>query len=184
MSGDAPEFSETRPVSRVWVLLIAVLGLPGLLVGVGVVYVGMGPTRRGLGWVAGLVGLHALTAVGFWRARLATTVREDGLRVRFFPLQWSPRRVPCEAVDSVTVVDVDPVRDFGGFGIRFNPSVSRGGVTFDGPKAYLLDDEDRAVRVERRGGRPLVVGTDRPGELAAALELTCACEPGPERRSR
>jgi hypothetical protein len=63
--------------------------------------------------------------------------------------------------------------EYGGIGVRHNPTFYRWGVSFAEPKAYIAQGGE-GVHVDRRDARPLVVGTQRPHELAAALQRGCS----------
>ncbi len=71
---------------------------------------------------------------------------------------WRLRRVPLDRIQSVETINHDIARDYGGYGIR---------STREG-KAYVADG-GRGVRVTLPAGEKLVVGSQRPDELAAAL---------------
>ena len=100
------------------------------------------------------VGLLAL----YWTARLVTIVQSDGLLVRFRPFHLRPRRIDLSDVVSVEAVTYSPLRQYGGWGIRFGL----------GGRAYNVSG-NRGVRLTRRSGRRLLIGSQRPDELAAAV---------------
>lgn len=100
--------------------------------------------------------LIAVTLV--WRV----TVDERGLEARACA-GWPVVRVPLDEVEGASVVQVRPVREFGGWGYR----VGRGG------RAGLALRAGEAVEVRRTGGRVLVVTVD-DAETAAALLNTLA----------
>jgi hypothetical protein len=89
--------------------------------------------------------------------RLVTEVRKGELIVRMRGL-WRLRRVPLDRIRSVETITHDIARDYGGYGIR---------STREG-KAYVAGG-GRGVRVTLAAGEKLVVGSQRPDELAAAL---------------
>jgi hypothetical protein len=89
--------------------------------------------------------------------RLVTEVRKGELIVRMRGL-WRLRRVPLDRIQSVRTITHDIARDYGGYGIR---------STREG-KAYAARG-GRGVRVTLVAGEKLVVGSQRPDELAAAL---------------
>ncbi len=89
--------------------------------------------------------------------RLVTEVRGDGLMVGLRGL-WRKRRVPLDRIQSVEIIDHDPVREFGAYGVR----TTRAGT------AYLAGGAG-GVRITLAGGKKLVVGSRRPDELAQAL---------------
>lgn len=131
---------------RQWPLWI-LLGVVSL-----VSVVGMGP----LGVVvAGVV-------CGFmWSLRLVTEVRDDGLYIRFAPLHRSFRRVPWSAIDSVEATRYRPLREYGGWGIRWRP----------GAIAYNVSGS-RGVFLTRLDERDLLIGSQQPDELASVIRAS------------
>jgi hypothetical protein len=92
--------------------------------------------------------------------RLVTEVRKGELIVRMRGL-WRLRRVPLDRIQSVKTIKHDIARDYGGYGIR---------STREG-KAYVASG-GRGVRVTLDKGEKLVVGSQLPDELAAAISGT------------
>jgi hypothetical protein len=91
--------------------------------------------------------------------RLVTEVRQGELIVRMRGL-WRLRRVPLDRIQSVERITHDIARDYGGYGFR----------SIRGGKAYVASG-GRGVRVTLAGGEKLVVGTQRPDELAQTLRI-------------
>jgi hypothetical protein len=89
--------------------------------------------------------------------RLVTEVRQGELIVAMRGL-WRLRRVPLAGIQSVETITHDVARDYGGYGFR---------STREG-KAYVAGGS-RGVRVTLAASEKLVVGTQRPDELAAAI---------------
>ncbi len=89
--------------------------------------------------------------------RLATEVRRGQMAIALRGL-WRLRRVPLDSIQAVETIAHDIARDYGGFGIR---------STREG-KAYVAHG-GRGVRLTLAGGEKLIVGSQRPDELAAAL---------------
>ena len=89
--------------------------------------------------------------------RLVTEVRQGELIIAMRGL-WRLRRVPLDRILSVETITHDIARDYGGYGFRS----TRNG------KAYVAKG-GRGVRVTLAGGEKLVVGSDRPDELAQVL---------------
>lgn len=89
---------------------------------------------------------------------LVTEVRDGELIVTLKGL-WRSRRIALSTIRSVETISVDPLRDYGGYGIRS----TRWG------KAYLADRGD-AVRLSLPEDEEVVVGTRRAKELAAAIK--------------
>lgn len=109
---------------------------------------------------SGLIGLVVAGAiiVFMWSFKLETEVRVDGLYVKFTPLHWSYRHVPWAAIDTVEAVTYRPLRDYGGWGIRF----AGDGI------AYNVSGSE-GVRITRHQDRGLLVGSQRHYDLARAI---------------
>jgi hypothetical protein len=164
---DGTRFHESRRLSRTWVAVLAVLSLPGVVVGAGVI-LSTGPLDGTAAVLLALVvGPAVLLTVGPAAMRLTVAVDDEGLWLRLWPLHRSSRHVAPAEITAVSVTDGRPSSQFGGVGIRFG-----GGEDgwFSGPVAYLVGGEESGVRVERADGRTVVVGTERPTELRTALD--------------
>lgn len=116
---------------------------------------GKAPMSNGnvIGWTIflWLIYLRLITV------RLVTEIRGGEFIVAMRGL-WRSRRVPLDRIQSVETLDYDPVRDFGGYGIRS----TRAGT------AYLAGGGG-GIRITLAGGAKLVVGSHRAGELAGLL---------------
>ncbi len=95
----------------------------------------------------------------FLSLRLITEVRNDGVIVRFVPLHRRPHSYACADIVGFELVTYRPLRDYGGWGIRCGP----------GGQAYNVSG-DRGVELTLAGRKKLLIGSQRPEELAAALD--------------
>ncbi len=89
--------------------------------------------------------------------RLVTDVRNGELVIAMRGL-WRSRRLPLDRIQSVETITHDIARDYGGYGIR---------STREG-KAYVAGGT-RGVRLTLASGEKVVVGSERPDELADAV---------------
>lgn len=89
--------------------------------------------------------------------KLVTEVHTGDLRLSMHGL-WSIRKIPLAGIGSAEVVTYDPVKDYGGYGIRLSP---RG-------RAYIASG-DRGVSLTPTKGMKVLVGSQRPQELAQAI---------------
>jgi hypothetical protein len=94
----------------------------------------------------------------FYRAKLTTEVVREGIHYRFFPFHLSTQKIPLGGVKTCEVITYSPLRDYGGWGIRYG---SRG-------KAYNVSG-NRGVRLELSNGKRILFGSQKPEELAAAV---------------
>ncbi len=98
------------------------------------------------------VGMAALLL----SARLITEVHSDGLHIRFFPLRW--KVIPYETIASYQARTYHPIREYGGWGIRWG----REG------KAYIVGGNE-GLQLLLNDGRKVLVGSQRAQELEAAV---------------
>jgi len=96
----------------------------------------------------------------FYKINLTTEVRSDGLYYRFFPLHCSFQRITPEDLAEYEVRTYKPLREYGGWGIRYG---AKG-------KAYNVRG-NRGVQLKRTSGELILIGSQRPEELAGALAL-------------
>ena len=89
--------------------------------------------------------------------RLETRFTERELIVRWWPV-WG-RRIPLDRIGRHGAVRYRPFRDYGGFGLRFSP---RFGWAWNA-------SGNRGVKLQVAGGRPVLVGSQRPDDLEAVL---------------
>ncbi|GAA0677586.1 hypothetical protein ACFQDG_08645 [Natronoarchaeum mannanilyticum] len=145
-------FRETQRFRQPW--------LWGLLLGV-TLLVGGSLYVEGASGPGAAIGLAVVVAVLvlFAVAKLTVEVRDDGVRIRFFPLHLSARRVPLGEIERAEAVEYSPIRDYGGWGIRWT----------GGGKAYNVSGSE-GVRLDRRDANELLIGSQRADELEAAIE--------------
>jgi len=96
-----------------------------------------------------------------YTTNLTTEIRSDGLYVRFFPFHLSFHRIAVEEIQRYEACTYSPIKDYGGWGIRFG----RKG------KAYNVSG-NRGVQLELSNGKDLLVGSQKPEELVEALNTT------------
>jgi len=105
------------------------------------------------------IGIVALFAA----MKLVTEVRSDGLYIRFVPFHLSFRRIRLEDLVGFEARTYSPIREYGGWGIRFG----RGG------RAYNVSG-NRGVRIDYATGRHILIGSQRADELAEAIRSVLA----------
>jgi hypothetical protein len=105
-----------------------------------------------IGWAAFGMGLPLL----FWRVALVTEVDGAGVRVGFAP--FPRRRIPWQQIRAAQLLTYQPLRDFGGWGLRSGWGRRR---------AYSISG-NRGVELTLRDGHRVVIGSARPDPLHAA----------------
>ena len=92
----------------------------------------------------------------FYRLKLITVVDNEGVHIRFFPL--GVKHVRFEQIQSCTARTYRPIREYGGWGIRFGKK----------GMAYNVSG-DRGVQLQLSHARPLLIGSQRADELASII---------------
>jgi len=93
-------------------------------------------------------------------ARFTTVVRHDGLFIKYHPLHLKWRNIDLRTAIKVEAIAFSPLRDFGGWGIRFG----------SGGTAYTMNG-NRGVRISYYRNQSIVIGSERPDELESAIRL-------------
>jgi len=106
----------------------------------------------------GLVIVGAVAAF-LYSLRLETEVRADGIYLKMWPLHQSFRRIQWTEIDRYEPRQYNPLREFGGWGIRWVP----------GRVAYNVSG-NQGVWIERTSNRSVLVGSQRVKDLTNAID--------------
>jgi hypothetical protein len=91
-------------------------------------------------------------------ARLVVDVDREAIRVAFHFL-WPKRRIPISEVRKAEATKYSPLLDYGGYGVRL------------GLRGWAFNvSGHEGVLVETNDGSRLMIGSQRPKELEAAIE--------------
>ena len=105
----------------------------------------------------GAIAFMLLLLFLFYVMTLVVEVREDGVRIRLFPIfgRW----VPFRDIESYEARSYSPLREYGGWGIRWSPS-----------KGWAFNiSGNSGVQFSLSRGRNLLIGSQRADELEAAI---------------
>jgi hypothetical protein len=145
-------FREVQPL-RQQRLIVVILVIVAIVVLVSLLSAGASTT-----WSA-LIGLGAigLVAALILSASLETTVDRDAITVAFHFL-WPKRRIQISDVRKAEATKYSPFLDYGGYGVRL------------GLRGWAFNvSGDEGVLVEKNDGSSLMIGSQRPKELEAAI---------------
>jgi hypothetical protein len=92
---------------------------------------------------------------------LIIEVRGDGIYIRFIPFHLKFRTMPFEEIQSYETRTYRPLREYGGWGIRYGA----------GGKAYNVSG-NRGVQLVLLSGRKILLGSQKPEELVLAIKST------------
>jgi len=109
-------------------------------------------------WVYVILAAVAVVLAAVATVRMRTTVASDAVTLRYGFL--STVRVPIAELSRAEAVEYRPVREYGGWGVR--------GV---GRRRAFSARGTRGVLLTRRDGSTLLVGSQEPRRLLAALAL-------------
>ena len=161
MEGRVSYFREVQPL-RQQRLIVVILIVVAVIVVVSLLSSGASTM-----WSV-VIALGALGLVGalILAASLETTVDHEAITVAFHFL-WPKRRIPISDVRKAEATKYSPLLDYGGYGVRLG---LRGWAwSVSGCEGVLVETND---------GSRLMIGSQRPKELEAAIERAKPQEEG------
>lgn len=153
---DRPRYRESSSLR--WTLALLV---PGAIIFVVVVLAEFSRRPPGPGDRIGLaIGLAIMFALAwlFWSLRLDCTVDSAGVNVRLRP--FPGRRVRFADIRSLEVRTFSPLMNYGGWGIKHN---------FRRRETAYIVSGNKGVSLELMNGKRLLIGSQHPDTLAAAI---------------
>ena len=99
-----------------------------------------------------------LFPIFFYKLKLTTEVRKNGLYIRFFPFHLSFKGIPLEKLKRHAVRTYSPITEYGGWGIKWG----------SGGKAYNVSG-NRGVQLEFTDGKRLLIGSQKPEQFDSAI---------------
>ncbi len=94
----------------------------------------------------------------FYRLKMTTEVRKDGIYIRFFPFS---RKILFSGLKSYIARKYRPIGEYGGWGVRCN----WGGKGM----AYNVSG-NRGVQIELTSEKRILIGSQKPDELVRAID--------------
>lgn len=160
MNSDGAVFFEERQGSPLWVRVL-VLGIPVLIAFSSysqfVLHRPFGNRPMSDTGLAIFDAVMLLLFVFLWRLQLITRVYRGFVEIRLWP--FANRSITGEQISHIEVRTYRPLIEYGGWGVRI------GGA---GDRAYTMSG-DRGVQLSLRDGQSVLIGSQRPEELASAL---------------
>lgn len=126
--------------------------------GMGLVSVGI-LTLRHAPWLAGPLMVFGISILALNGGVVRTLVTSDRVEVRMGVFR--PLRMRIADIASADVHTFSPLREFGGYGIRYG----------HGTKAFFVRG-NRGVLLTSTSGKKYLIGSDHPERLAAAINAT------------
>ena len=163
-------FKEEQRFTQPWLWIVLVLALSAATVPVAAgLYVqlikgepfGNNPTSdENLIIIFSLVMLFTVGIIAlFWKTKLVTEVRSDGLYVRFPPFIIKKIFFPPDTIASYYIRRYKPIKEYGGWGVKNGTGRS---------KAFNVKG-NTGMQLEFKTGRKLLIGTQRGDAFLRAM---------------
>ncbi len=159
---ELPIYRETQLFRGVWWVIFLILGVAALMWWGLIQQIVFGQpwgTDPAPDWAMWLLWL--LIGIGlpllFWNMGLVTEVPHDRLLIRYVPLYQ--RSILWNELSTISVQTYQPIRQYGGWGIR----------GFGDRRAFSVSG-DRCVELILKDGSITMIGSQKPAELALAIE--------------
>lgn len=107
------------------------------------------------------VGIAILFPFFFYRLKLVTEVRTDGLYVIFSPIQFKYKKIQIGKDTKYYVRTYSPISEYGGWGIRCG--------LFGHGKAYNVSG-NRGLQIIFTNKKRLLIGSEKPEQLKSAID--------------
>lgn len=156
-------FTERQRFKQWW-LWVILLGINGLFL-FGLFRQVIGGQQFGdkpmsnIGLLIGTGLTFALTLL-FINFRLETTIKEDGIYVRFFPFNLKFKHYTWDKISKSFVRQYSPITEYGGWGLRYG--------MFGKGTAYNVSG-DKGLQLEFTDNKKILIGTNKPNELTGIL---------------
>lgn len=159
-------FYEIQRFSQIWYVLLMVGSNVFLITGCVRQLIfknpwGNNPMNDGMLLFVTIVAI--LITVWLSLMKLNLFIDKEGISVHFFLLQLRPSYYPWEAIDSCDVVKYNPLREFGGWGVRI------AGIRIGPAKRAYTISGNYALKLKLANKSTLFIGTKRPEELKEFL---------------
>ena len=142
-------FYETQQFRQLWVWTIILLVMFALITPIF-----FGVTGIILSIV--LVSFSFVFIFLFWKMKLITTIKEDGINIIFVP--FTNFIIPFSKIKYYKIREYRPIIEYGGWGIRFNKS----------GKAYTVCGTT-GLQISLLNGKEILIGTQRPDPILESL---------------
>ncbi|MHA8071126.1 hypothetical protein V7S77_04330 [Aquirufa ecclesiirivi] len=106
--------------------------------------------------------IFAAILLFFLNVKLETYIQSNGVYVRFFPFHFSFKYYSFEEMNKVYVRKYAPHWEYGGWGLRYG--------MFGRGKAFNVSG-NQGLQLEFKDGSNLLIGTQKPIEIAEVLTL-------------
>jgi len=154
-------FTENQQFRQVW-LWVILIGVNTITI-IGAYRHISGGKAFGSPFITGniftLVLILLVTALIFI-VRLETTIKQDGIYIRFYPFHIKEKKYTWDTVAEASVRKYSPILEYGGWGIRRGMSGKGSAYNISG---------NMGIQLLFKSGEKLLIGTQKPDEVTAIL---------------
>ncbi|MBU3662717.1 MAG: hypothetical protein FGM41_05905 [Bacteroidetes bacterium] len=149
-------FYEKQHFNRWWIWTMLIVTV--IAIGYGILSGKADPNSR-YSLLAGIIVIAVISSLLYF-THLETRIDEAGITLRFFPFQRVYYYVKWSEIQSIQLRKYKPIREYGGWGIRFS---------FTEGKAYTIKG-DEGIQLVLNSGKKFLIGTQKTKELRTYLE--------------
>ena len=92
----------------------------------------------------------------FWLLKLETTIDENGIQYRFFPLQPKIKTIPWNEIQKISIRKYNPLTEYGGWGIKLGARNVKGNI---------------GLQLELKNGKKILIGTQKREEMERVIKM-------------
>jgi hypothetical protein len=111
-------------------------------------------------WLFFGFGISIVISVIFMVVRLETIIKQDGIYVRFFPIQREYKQYAWTQINKLYIRKYSAIKDYGGWGLRMGRIGIGNALNVSGNKGLQIETVDNYK---------MLIGTHKPEELAEVL---------------
>ena len=150
------DFKETQRFTQWWLWLV-LMGPWGAMI----YSLFTDKPESGISYVVSGVIMCGLPIL-FWQMRLMTRITAEGIYVRFIPFHFKEQFYPWDSIESAQVRTYSPLKEYGGWGIKYG---------FNGQGKVYNVSGNEGLQLVFKSGEKLLIGTQKPAEIQAAVRL-------------
>lgn len=165
MTKDYQRFSETQKFRQwwLWFMFAGIKGIMGFFIVTQVLF-GEPFGDNVVDNAALLIGFLFMLILSllFFIMKLETRISDNGIAVRFYPLQLKFRNYRWEDLEEAYLREYSPITEYGGWGIRYS---------FMGKGKALNVSGKMGLQLVFKDGRRLLIGTSKPEDIMQVLSV-------------
>jgi len=157
-------FNETQRFRQIWIMIIIILSIAGWGYAVisGIIENDAAKQQPASDLVLILSGIIPLLLILlFFKLKLVTRVRNDGIYFQFKPFHLKEKRIKPDDINSFEIRKYKPIAEYGGWGVRAGGRKSG--------RAYNVSG-NIGLQLYLKNDKKILIGTQRPKEIQKAME--------------